>query len=451
MTKNFTLLALASLLAFTACSSDDDYTASVPANGETSIAINVNKPLTVYAGMNKGDTLRHATRATVVESGRDGLTGFRLFGFHRVSAANKQTKPKGFLGYEFGRDTWGNTDSSTVMAASQGIVYSKDSEGKWSTGGISAWPADVTASNDFYGIAIQGEAPDSMTYDGDGNPSNQTAKTVDFTGMGDSAAYMDYTVPTDVTEQKDLLISSVYNTYQEDNYGAIVLGFRHALANVTLQLRFNATENGVATGCGSTKIKTYVRSGYKYGIDYITLHNVYTKGRYNFSDSSWTPSGSPTDIKVTFSTPRILTAGASETSITFQDLITGSSSIMLVPQSITPADVTTSGFTTGTGSYIEIHGVCWDPATAYYTSGGSRVYGLQGSNNPFNFSNANNLRTMLAKGGIIFSRSATYGCTSVYFAFPDGFKFEYNKSYNIRLNIYNGRLSDGTLALTNEE
>lgn len=449
MTKNFTLLALASLLAFTACSSDDDYTASVPTNGETSIAINVNKPLTVYAGMNKGDTLRHATRATVVESGRDGLTGFRLFGFHRVSAANKQTKPKGFLGYEFGRDTWGDTDSSTVMSASQGIVYSKDSEGKWSTGGISAWPADVTASNDFYGIAIQGEAPDSMTYDDDNNPSNQTAKTVDFTGMGDSAAYMDYTVPTDVTEQKDLLISSVYNTYQEDNYGAIVLGFRHALANVTFQLRFNATENGVATGSGSN-INTYVGSNYKYAIDYITLHNVYTKGRYNFSDSSWTTSGSPTDIKVTFSTPLVLTAGASQTSIPFQDLITGSSSIMLVPQSITPADVTTSGFTTGTGSYIEIHGVCWNPQTT--ASGSTRLTGEAGYT-PYDTSlNNTKLRQALNKGGVIydsFNASGHYG-KAVYFAFPNGFKFEYNKSYNIRLNIYKGRLSDGTLALTNQ-
>ncbi len=436
MTKDFTLLALASLLAFTACSTDDDYTATVVQPERQGVSVSTNNPLTVYAGMD-------GTRSTVVAAGRDGLTGFRLFGNHRTNPNRPESQHGAFLGNYKYLEPILKVDT-LVGGTTNGVVYSKDSEGKWTTSGIAAWPTDTVMSNDFYGIAIQGETPDTVA-DADRDPDTGealrlTATTVDFSEMGSDDAKLTYTVPSIAGNQKDLLISSVRDSKQKDNYGAIILGFKHALANVTLQLRYDGTGTGKQSDS-----QTSISEGYKYGIDTITFHNIYTTGTYSFADSAWTTSGSPVDIKIVYgqSNPLILTAGSTTT---YNDLVAGDSSIMIIPQTVNVADVSTSGFTTGTNSYIEIHGICWNPNKTVKI--GTTNYKLN-TRTPFNATGSyyTNLATILQQAGIIWDYSKNRCITGLYFAFPNDFKFEYNKKYNIRLNVYKGYYADGTSAL----
>lgn len=445
MTKNLTL-ALTLLLALAACSTDD-YTTEHVQSVRHGVSVSARKPLAVYAGLD-------GTRATVVTTGRNGLTGFRLFGYHHANTANAQDRSGFFLG-SFLYLNPDNIADTLVGGTGNGIVYSKDNDGKWHTEGISAWPKDSISDNDFYGVAVQGLAPDTVAdndRDDDGTAINMTATTVDFLEMENDQPQFSYTVPPTVGKQKDLLLSTVSGVRQSDKFGAIVLSFKHALSNVTLQLRFDGTGDGK-----QSDTQTSIASGYEYAIDTITFHNIYNTGTYNFANQAWTvPSGSPVDIKVVYgkSNPKLITAGSTTT---FADLIQGDSSIMIIPQTVNVADVSTSGFTSGNKSYIEVHGICWNPNQGYTKRTGNRstTYRINGNETPFNVTgdDLDNLRLILNSCKVIAGDlnsndlATTRGSTSVYFAFPDDFKFEYNKSYNIRLNIYKGHLSDGSSAL----
>lgn len=455
MKKTKVILFATALLALSACSSDDDTIAPVPQpNAEVLPSVPIQQgSLSVTAGM-EGDNNAKGTRARIVEEGTEALKGFRLFGAFDPDGTNRF-----FLGGT--RDADGN-----IIGANVGVAYAKNAEGKWFTNNKNTgWPVDTTKVNNFYGISVQGDSLSMVNYapaDYFSNEYSQYWGIPNTFKLINADAQFDYAVPLNVVDQKDLLLSKVLNSKQKDDYGAITLGFKHALACITLQMRFNATEwdatsnQAVATGNGQN-LKAEVESGYKLGIDYIVLHNFYTKGTYFFKEDKWTvPENGACDIKIDFSkSPLIFTAGeaTADNKIPYQDITLNNDSmkVFVIPQDVpSQADMTASDITSNKAPYIEVHAVCWNPTTSWYKPQNSQ---RQRMTTPFDSryskTDLNNFLAGDTKGGVIYDTNDDHFCRSIYYALPKKLtKFEGNKEYNFRLNIYNAVRSDGQKVLT---
>jgi len=88
-----------------------------------------------------------------------------------------------------------------------------------------------------------------------------------------TSGQFEYTVPSDISSQKDLLVS--LNENQTD--GEVVsLNFKHALSSVKFKIGFNRNEYG---GDLDSHIK----------VTKITLHHIATKGTFNFANFASNP------------------------------------------------------------------------------------------------------------------------------------------------------------------
>lgn len=116
---------------------------------------------------------------------------------------------------------------------------------------------------------------------------------------------LDCTIPSDVSEQKDLLVSNTGEL--AGNYNSNVsLTFKHALVAVKF-------------ACGSDMGKGTIKN--------ISLKNVYNKGIYNMESNSWTPN---TNSIITFTqTLEKQTTEAINEAITTED-----QTFMMIPQTL---------------------------------------------------------------------------------------------------------------------
>ena len=415
------------------------------------------------------------SRAT--ELTQSNFTGFKLYAFQN------------------------NTNKTSLFGAGVGLDYEGAIGGAWSVPVADAdkakWPEDKSVSCNFYGISVQGGS--DITTDNidvsqiaNGVFMYQTPSAMSFTG--DEATQKDIMVATQV----ELLNSDESATGKK---GVVDLNFSHALANVTLQFRFNSEEwsttKNKLTSTGN------IADGAKYVIDYIKICNIKTKGQYSFyttngdevsnegiwsTTGEWVTSGDPTSITINFPNKLILTArqdATASTPVTYTDVLVGNQSLMIIPQATNFWDTTLSlhGEETAlradesasetNGAYIEIHGVMWDVDQTPTTCTKSAPYNeltdeekeiylqdndapddeteevdveLPVTGTPFDHTDP----TILTEFSTIISDGTNISnglAASIYCPLPEGFEFKKNKKYNLRLNLYTAKNADGTLAL----
>ena len=135
-----------------------------------------------------------------------------------------------------------------------------------------------------------------------------------------------YTVPTDISEQKDLLVA-----LSEDNEAGspVSLLFKHALSSVKFKIGYDKEARG-----GDNDLHIHVTR--------ITLHHIATKGTFNFADfasNPWTVDEEDAgykDIVINLKTPVDFTPSAVGDFITLDENIDGE--IYVLPHKPTPWD-----------------------------------------------------------------------------------------------------------------
>ena len=376
--------AVAATAAIVSSCSNEDVVEQTPQKG---------RPIVVEASVD-GDS-----RASVATS----FTGFKLYGY---KADDNKTN---FL---------------------DGVNFA-NSGSSWVSVGSANWP-EGSGNCNFYAISTQGAA--------------EAPEGIDITDLKNGT--FSYTVPTNVAEQKDILVANQNNVAYADNAGKIKLGFKHALANVQLKLRFNHSEYSTKDDPTGN-----IRAGYKYAIQYVTLHNVKTTGTYNASTGWDTSEGTLSNVTINFDGGNrdvepslILTAAKGTTSnkIPYQDVAVDANSIMVIPQTLEHVD----GFGTanpmnnynGNAAYIEIHGVMWDPANSSYwddEDGEEVEVSLEGSTPWSAHDHVSDFSYKLS------NTIDSHRCVSIYLPLPEALNFDINKKYTLRMNLYNFKKGDG--------
>jgi hypothetical protein len=376
--------AVAATAAIVSSCSNEDVVEQTPQKG---------RPIVVEASVDGN------SRASVATS----FTGFKLYGY---------------------KD---NTEKTNFL---DGVNYAK-SNSSWVSVGSANWP-EGSGNCNFYAISTQGAA---------GVPDG-----IDITNLKDGS--FSYTVPADVAEQKDILVASQNDVAYNDNAGKIKLGFKHALANVTMQVRFNWKENNKLV------VQEDIRDAL-FSFDYIKIHNVYTSGTYNAATGVWTPTGEPGTITINFAQAPVYKAfneseedGIYKTGVKYQDIVLGSAgaSLMVMPQTFEsywvnndPKDnpVPVENAEAAHQPYIEIHGV------VYTTSSTTE------NDTPFNYTPAQ-LADEKGAGSLfeVLIGEDEYLAQNIYIPLKSPYVFGVNKNYNLRLNILGAFAEDGTTAFT---
>ncbi|MBE6262424.1 MAG: fimbrillin family protein [Prevotella sp.] len=376
--------AVAATAAIVSSCSNEDVVEQTPQKG---------RPIVVEASVD-GDS-----RASVATS----FTGFKLYGYDQANEGAQFLNGVGFA------------NSGTA----------------WTSVGAANWPTG-TGACDFYAISVDGAAPTAL-------PDN-----IDITDLATGS--FAYTVPTDVADQQDLLVAKQNDVAYADNAGKIKLGFKHALANVTMQVRFNFTEN-------NNPVVSEDISECLFSFDRIKIHNVYTSGTYNASTGVWTPTGELGTITLNFPQAPVYKAYDADediykTGIKYQDIVLGSAgaSLMVMPQTFEsywvnndPKDnpVPVANAEAAHQPYIEIHGV------VYTTSSTTE------NDTPFNYT-PEQLADDEGVGALfdVLIGEDEYLAQNIYIPLKSPFVFGVNKNYNLRLNILGAFAEDGTTAFT---
>ncbi len=371
--------AVAATAAIVSSCSNEDVVEQTPQKG---------RPIVVEASVD-GDS-----RASVATS----FTGFKLYGYK--ADANKTN----FL---------------------DGVNFA-NSGSSWVSVGSANWP-EGSGNCNFYAISTQGEA--------------EAPEGIDITDLKNGT--FSYTVPTDVAEQKDILVASQNDVTYADNAGKIKLGFKHALANVTMQVRFNWKENNKLV------VQDQINEAL-FSFDYIKIHNVYTSGTYNAATGVWTPTGEPGTITINFAQAPVYKAyneseadGIYKTGVKYQDIVLGSAgaSLMVMPQTFEsywvnndPKDnpVPVANAEAAHQPYIEIHGV------VYTTSSTTE------NDTPFNHT-ADELKEEELFEFIIGDDDDAHYASKMYIPLKSPFFFDLNKNYNLRLNILGAFAENGKM------
>lgn len=374
--------AVAATAAIVSSCSNEDVVEQTPQKG---------RPIVVEASVDG------SSRATVATS----FTGFKLYGY---------------------KD---NTEKTNFL---DGVNYAK-SNSSWVSVGSANWP-EGSGNCNFYAISTQGAA---------GVPDG-----IDITNLKDGS--FSYTVPADVAAQQDILVANHNDVAYADNSGKIKLGFKHALANVTMQVRFNFTEN-------NNPVVSEDISECLFSFDRIKIHNVYTSGTYNASTGVWTPTGELGTITLNFPQAPVYKAYDADediykTGIKYQDIVLGSAgaSLMVMPQTFEsywvnndPKDnpVPVANAEAAHQPYIEIHGV------VYTTSSTTE------NDTPFNYT-PEQLADDEGVGALfdVLIGEDEYLAQNIYIPLKSPFVFGVNKNYNLRLNILGAFAEDGTTAFT---
>ena len=371
--------AVAATAAIVSSCSNEDVVEQTPQKG---------RPIVVEASVDG------SSRATVATS----FTGFKLYGY---------------------KD---NTEKTNFL---DGVNFAK-SNSSWVSVGSANWP-EGSGNCNFYAISTQGAA---------GVPDG-----IDITNLKDGS--FSYTVPADVAAQQDILVANHNDVAYADNSGKIKLGFKHALANVTMQVRFNYRE-WKAEANSAEKTTSSMSQGEILSFDRITFHNVYTSGTFNASTGTWTPTGTKGDVVIAFDEPTNFPSVREEVTATtnnYQDIVFAAtktnSTVMFIPQTPTAywtpssSSKLTAANTAGL-PYIEIHGL------TYTTDADEPVSPLSYTLEELNaFVDEGAFPFELAVGDNTEEGMEHNFADSYYIPLPDGFKFEVNKNYNIRLNFMN--------------
>lgn len=391
--------AVAATAAIVSSCSNEDVVEQTPQKG---------RPIVVEASVD-GDS-----RASVATS----FTGFKLYGYDQANEGAQFLNGVGFA------------NSGTA----------------WTSVGAANWP-EGSGKSDFYAISVQGAAPATLP------------TAFDITDL--SSGSFDYTVPANVADQQDILVAKHTDVSYADNAGKIKLGFKHALANVTMQVRFNRKENGENT-------TTSMREGEILTFNKIIFHNVYTSGTYNASTGVWTPTGEKGDVVINFAEAPSYRSDVNYNSVAYQDLKDGDAifgqSVMFVPQTPdaywTPSE--NHGISEATGKpYIEIVGLTYTTSAATpksplnYTSAELEQFLNDLIENetemPFNIEYGDNIDENVGEEEIpaeVERLSNSKFATSFYIPLPNGFSFSFNKNYNLRLNVANAFRADGKKVYT---
>ena len=341
-----------------------------------------------------------------------------------VDGSSRATVATSFTGFKL----YGYKDDADKTNFLDGVNFA-NSGSSWVSVGSANWP-EGSGNCNFYAISTQGAA---------GVPDG-----IDITNLKDGS--FSYTVPADVAEQKDILVASQNDVAYNDNAGKIKLGFKHALANVTMQVRFNFTEN-------NNPVVSEDISECLFSFDRIKIHNVYTSGTYNASTGVWTPTGELGTITLNFPQAPVYKAYDADediykTGIKYQDIVLGSAgaSLMVMPQTFEsywvnndPKDnpVPVENAEAAHQPYIEIHGV------VYTTSSTTE------NDTPFNYT-PEQLADEEGAGSLfeVLIGEDEYLAQNIYIPLKSPFVFGVNKNYNLRLNILGAFAEDGTTAFT---
>ncbi len=377
--------AVAATAAIVSSCSNEDVVEQTPQKG---------RPIVVEASVDG------SSRATVATS----FTGFKLYGYDQANEGAQFLNGVGFA------------NSGTA----------------WTSVGAANWPTG-TGACDFYAISTQGAA---------GVPDG-----IDITNLKDGS--FSYTVPTDVAEQKDILVANQNDVAYADNAGKIKLGFKHALANVTMQLRFNITEGENSTATGLNDQKLYIQ--------YITLHNVYVAGTYNSATNTWTPAETATKQNVTIrfdggdpdtEPTLILTPGHPTTNVAtdasnYQVLFDRTNSMMIMPQTLSRPTTLSDFESNETDQFIEIRCIQFTNVGAKHKVSRTETISLE-NETPWTELGSQYVSDFPTS---ISDNTDPHGCKSIYIPLSEALTtagFGVNKTYNLRLSIANMLNNDGS-------
>lgn len=436
--KNSKYLMLAAIAAATAmvssCSDNGDLSAPTK---ETE-----GKDLFVSASVN-------GSRATALTS--TNFKGFKLFGFQNPQDGDAEAVG-GFLN------------------GANGVDFSGTIGNAWTTTATAKWPTiNPNNSDNFFALSLQGGASLDATLDVSSLQGGIFSYTAPTTVNPDDVEDV-YVAPAD---QKDLMVAACFDRLQSTKNGVVDLNFKHAFAYLTFGVGFSDKYYDLVTN--DDHASTDVPENSKFAIDYYALHNVKVNGTYTFvrdnnntpddtSDDTWKGTWSPSGngvIKYVYGTDDPLLLECDKTTVptstarfpymALQKDATAPNVVMMVPQKINdsndenvtwPADNVADNSTNYT--YLEIHGVMWDPDA-------SRVYNeaeddytdpLPANVTPFNlsdddFDSGNYAFNVIGNGdGYRYS-------SSVYWPLPADFVFEANKKYNLRIYLPRFYRSDG--------
>ena len=251
---------------------------------------------------------------------------------------------------------WAYEEGSTEALIGGDIVSCTDGS-VWSTETKYYWPQGTKVN--FYALY-----PTSLSY----NIAN---------------ASFSYTVPTDVSQQQDVLYDVIKAGKTDDNIShnsvkryAVPLTFRHALSQVAFRASIS-DEN----------------SDFTVEVSGITMHNVYTSGMFNLTTRSWGSLSSVDNLAIGISSDAgAITYGGDPVSVTADDGM-----LLVIPQSLsgwalgTNVNSTSDCYlavdchVTGSGG-VDLLGTSSAPATVYvpfdnsstiWEAGKKYIYNLQ--------------------------------------------------------------------------
>ena len=314
--------AFAAVATFYSCSSDD-------------VLDDIQQPSDVEEVQGKPLTVRVNGEALTRGEYASAITGFKMTGL-----AN------GNYGTEWFKDG----------------AFTKD--GSW-TNNLAAdkksWPS-TTAKYDFFAASEDG-----------------AAASVSTSTLTDGKISFDYTVPTDLASQKDLLVATNIGAASTDNDGEVSLNFQHALSKVKILGRIAATDyngtmwdqnTGIAsTATGVTKVM-YINSVKLYGVKgtgKFTFGNetsTSTKGATNAG--SWSDLSGALVFEKEFDTPLMLTISKNDKianendakDFKHVDLLGGE--MLTIPQTLTGWTPGAIPAVDGTVAYLAINAVIYN-------------------------------------------------------------------------------------------
>lgn len=176
------------------------------------------------------------------------------------------------------------------------------------------WPTAATLSN-FYGVS-----------------ENATSMSSAFVDDIKTSQSFTYTLPTTIADQKDLLVAS---TTGKSTDAQVALAFKHALANATLTLKldpkYSVTYGPTATAHYRLAIK----------IKSISICNVKTVGKYNFSTSTWSDQTTYGTYTMDYSTSPLVIDTDRDNAKTLSVNVDGNNGkLMFIPQTTSYWDIT---------------------------------------------------------------------------------------------------------------
>lgn len=143
-----------------------------------------------------------------------------------------------------------------------------------------------------------------------------------FSGsMGVGAKTFTYTIPTNIADQKDLLVATTSGT---SNDASVNLQFKHALAAAKLTLSIDPSLTVINSDYATYRLYAKIKS--------ITFNNVNISGTYDIANNTWSNIGTGS-YTITPSSPIVIDTKSTSTGSTAIDLGTNAS-IMFIPGTI---------------------------------------------------------------------------------------------------------------------